>query len=425
MATTSTFSAAMKTKFIGPIRDQLNSNKILLYGIRDKQGEGKSDEPQGTVPFRGIEAEADGIDFVGNEFRIPLRTGRNPGVGSRSENVILPAPGNESFTYISDPLRYHYGLFNITGQLMKASESNEGAFKRALTVEMEGTTDSLKRKVNIDAYGDGTGTLTTTSASNSGDTTLAVNSTVHLDVGDVVDVVDTATDTYKANARTITAINRTTKVVTLSGANITCASGDALVRASTDSTAGVPNNDMDQVINGLKNIVKGSGTLHSLDPATNAFWVSTEINASSAVVGDNLLRQLTDSIGRESGDEGDLVLITTRGIRNRYANTLTAFKRFNDAQSVTLRGGFKAILFDEKPMVVDDHCPVGYVYALNTKHLFWSQMSDWDWLDEDGKTLKWESRYDRYIAVLYKYCNFGTYARNRHGYIYGADDDDR
>ncbi len=425
MATTTTFSAAMKTKFIGPIRDQLNSNKILLFGLRDKMDEGKSSVPEGTVPFKGIEASADGIDFVGNEFRIPLRSGRNPGVGSRSENAVLPAPGNESFVYISDPLRHHYGLFNITGQLLKASESSEGAFKRALSVEMEGTVDSLKRKVNIDAYGDGTGVLATTTASNSGDTTLAVDTTVNLEVGDIVDVVDYSGPTYKANARTITAIDRSTLVVTLSGANITCASDDDLIRASSDSTSGTPNNDKDQVINGLASIVDSTGTLHGLAQSSYAWWASTEIAAASAVVGDNLLRQLTDSIGRESGDEENLVMITTRGIRNRYANTLTAYKRFNDAQAVKLRGGFTALMFDEKPIVVDDHCPVGTIYCLNTDQLFWSQMSDWDWMDEDGKALKWESRYDRYIAVLYKYCNMGTYARNRHGKITGAADDTR
>jgi hypothetical protein len=34
-------------------------------------------------------------------------------------------------------------------------------------------------------------------------------------------------------------------------------------------------------------------------------------------------------------------------------------------------------------------------------------MSDWDWMSEDGKVLKWESRKDRYTAVLYKYCQLG------------------
>jgi hypothetical protein len=414
----------MKTKFIGPIRDQLHSNKILLFGTHDRQGDGNSPAPQAGRDWSGIESLADGIDFVGNDFRLPLRTSRNQGIGSRAENATLPAPGNEGFMQIQDPLRYHYGLFNITGQLIKASESNEGAFKRALTVEMEGVTDALKRKMNIDAYGDATGNLTTVTGGVTS-TTIPVASTVNFQVGEVVDFVDVTGVTYKGNARTVTAVNRAGLTITISGANITVVSTDRVVRASSDSTSGTPNNDLNQTINGLGNIVSSTGVLHTLNPATagQQFWASTQIAAAGAVIGDTLLRQLIDSIGFESGSDDELVLITTRGIRTRYANTLTQFKRFNDAQSVKLRGGFDALMFDNHPFVIDDQCPVGNVFALNTKAMFWSEMSDWEWMDLDGETLKWEPRLDRYIGILYKYCNLGTWARNRHGKITGGADD--
>lgn len=423
MATLTTFSGAMKTKFIGPIRDQLHSNKILLFGTHDRQGDGNAKAPQaGETDFKGIQALADGIDFVGNDFRLPLRTSRNQGIGSRAENATLPAPGNEGFTQISEPLRYHYGLFNITGQLVKASESNEGAFKRALTVEMEGTVDSLKRKMNIDAYGSGNGNLTTVTGGVTS-TTIPVASTINFQVGEIVDIVDTTGVTYKGNARTVTAVNRAGLTITISGAAVTVVSTDRVIRASSDSTSGTPNNDLGATINGLSNIIDNSSTLHTLAPGSAPYWVSTVIAAGSAVVGDTLLRQLKDSIGFESGSDDEMVMITTRGIRTRYANTLTSLKRFNDAQSVTLRGGFKALMFDETPMVIDDQCPVGTVFAVNTDAMFWSEMSDWDWMDMDGETLKWEPRLDRYIGILYKYCNLGTWARNRHGKITGAQDD--
>lgn len=415
----------MKTKFIGPIRDQLHSNKILLFGLHDRMGDGDATKPQGDGrEWSGIQSMADGIDFVGNDFRIPLRTSRNQGIGSRAENATLPAPGNEGFTQIQDPLRYHYGLFNITGQLIKASESNEGAFKRALTVEMEGVTDALKRKMNIDAYGNATGNLTLCTTGVTA-TVIPVASTINFQVGEIVDVVDTTGVTYKGNARTVTAVNRAGLTITISGANITTVTGDRVVRASSDSTSGVPNNDLNSVINGLGNIVDNSAILHTLNPASASYWASTVVAAGGAVVGDTLLRQMIDGVGFESGNDEELVLITTRGIRTRYANTLTQFKRFNDAQSVKLRGGFDALLFDNHPFVIDDQCPVGTVFALNTKALFWSQMSDWEWMDLDGETLKWEPRLDRYIGILYKYANFGTWARNRHGKITGAADDVR
>jgi hypothetical protein len=424
MADISSFSAAMKTKFIGPIRDQLNSNKILLFGLRTTDGSDKTPAAHAGKEFKGIVADATGIDFVGNDFRMPLRTGRNQGTGPRGESATLPAPGKQAYQYITDGLKYFYGLFNITGPLLKASDSNEGAFRKALQAEMEGLTDDLKRHVNIQAYGSANGVLAsittgTTSA------TQPVSTTIYFQGGEFVDIYDSTLTTYRGSASlSVSSINRSGLTITLSS-SIATTTGDVLIRASSDSTSSVPNNDKSQSINGLGNIVSATGALHGLNPATagQGFWASQEIAASSAVVGDSLLRQLKDGIGFETGNDTDTILITTRGVRNRYANTLTALKRFNDAQSVTLHGGFQALMFDETPMVIDDHCPLGTVYALNTSAMFWSQMSDWEWMEEDGNVLKWESRLDRYVGILFKYCNLGTWARNRHGKITGAADD--
>lgn len=424
MATTSTFSAAMKTKFIGPIRDNISSNKVLLFGTRTRNGDEGTPDPQGSRDFRGIQPMADGIDFVGNEFRIPLRSSRNQGTGPRAENVPLPAAGNQGYKYITEPLRYYYGVFNITGQLLKASESQEGAFKRALTEEMKGVTDDLKRHTNIHAYGDATGVVATVpSGANSATQTVA--STIYLQPGDIVDIYQSDISTYVGSAaRTILSVNRSTLAVVLD-ASVNVPSGAVFIKASSDSTSSVPNNDRNQAINGLSKIIDSTGALHGVNPATagEAFWSSTEQAASSAVIGDNLLRQLVDGVGYESGSDEELILITTRGVRNRYANTLTSFKRFNDDKSTTLRGGFKALLFDDMPMVYDDHCQLGTVYAVNTDAMFWSQMSDWEWMEEDGEVLKQVPGYDKYVAYLFKYCQLGTWARNRHGKLTGGADD--
>jgi hypothetical protein len=414
----------MKTKFIGPIRDNMSSNKVLLFGSRTRDGDDSQSDPQAAGSWRGIQPLAEGIDFVGNDFRIPLRSSRNQGTGSRAENVKLPAAGNQGYLQIQEPLRFHYGVFNITGQLIKASESNEGAFKKALTAEMNGLIDDLKRHVNIQGYGDATGKIATiTSGATSA--TQAVDTTIYLQGGEIVDIYDSGLTTYRGTAaRTVQAINRSGLTMTLD-ASVATTTNDVVVRASSDSTSSAPNNDLNQAINGLEKIVDSTGALHGLNPATagQTFWSASEIDAAGAVVADSLLRQLTDSIGFESGSDEEIVLVTTRGIRSRYANTLTSLKRFNDAQSVTLRGGFKAIMFDDKPLVIDDHCRLGRVYALNTDALFWSQMSDWEWMEQDNTVLKHVTGYDKYEAYLFKYFNLGTFARNRHGKITGAADD--
>jgi hypothetical protein len=59
---------------------------VLLFG----------DPEANPTEFKGIIPRAENIDFVGNEFRIPIKAKRNQAVGFRSENETLPAPGASS-----------------------------------------------------------------------------------------------------------------------------------------------------------------------------------------------------------------------------------------------------------------------------------------------------------------------------------------
>jgi hypothetical protein len=421
MADTATFSAAMKTKFIGPIRDNLPKGKVLLFGDPDAN----------PTDFKGILPSAEGIDFVGNEFRIPVKTKRNQSVGFRSEHETLPAPGSSKYSYLQEPMRYAYSLFNITNQLLKASSSNEGAFRAAFKAEMEDTVLASKLDHNRAAYGNGTGTLTEVRNNEAaGQTVIDVNSTINFRGGEIIDGVTLATGVVIEPAREVTAVDRANRTITVSPALTTglTATTDGFVRSSTDSTVAVPNNSWNKEIQGLGSIVGNTGTLHGLSSVTYPWWASS-VTAVGGAISDTVLRNAKDAVGFETGldvDSGlDFAIITTRGIRRRYADTLTSLKRFNDAQSVKLHGGYTALFFDENPIFVDDQCPVSTVFGLALNRLFWAQMSDWDWMDEDGKVLKWESRKDRYIAVLYKYTQLGTTHRGAHFKLTGVTDDVR
>jgi len=416
----------MKTKFIGPIRDGLHSGKVLLFGSA-----GPGENNVNPEEFQGILPKAEGIDFVGNDFRIPLKARRNQAVGFRSENEILPAPGASQYTYLTEPMRYAYGLFNITGQLLKASETNEGAFKEAFKQEMEDTVLTSKIDMNRAAFGDGTGSFTAVRTTAAGAATVIdVTTTINFRGGEIIDFT-TAGGTVVSAAHTVTGYDRANRQITISpglAAGVT-AGTHFPVRSSSDSTTGTPNNSLNKEIQGLVSIISNTGTLHGVNPSTYPFWKAYQKNIAGGIT-DAVLRDAVDQVGFEGGADvsggNDFAIITTRGIRAAYAATLTSLKQFVNAEAQTLRGGFKALMFDEHPIFVDDQCPVGNVFGLSLRDFFWAQLSDWDWMDEDGDVLKWDgTRRDRYIAVLFKYCQLGVTRRNSHFRLTGITDDVR
>jgi hypothetical protein len=261
-------------------------------------------------------------------------------------------------------------------------------------------------------------------------TVIDVTSTINFRGGEIIDGVTISTGVVIEPAREVISVDRTNRTITVTPALTTglTATTDGWVRASSDSTVAVPNNSQNKEIQGLASIVAATGTLHGLSPTTYTFWKSF-VDATGGAISDAKLRSAKSNSQFESGLDNqsgaDFVILTTRGIRDNYSATLTALKRFNDAQSMTLRGGFEALMFDSNPIFTDDQCPVSTVWGLSLKKLAWMQASDWDWMEEDGKVLKWESRKDRYIAVLYKYCQLMTTARNAHFKLTGITDDVR
>lgn len=416
--TTTNADAVLKNYYLKPIREQLNQKAVLMFAADD------DGEPNGSlgesVPFKGITRESEGVQFAGRQWILPAHTARNEGIGAIAEGGTIPTAGQQGWTDLQDSLKHNLGTIRLTRYAMKLSEKDAGAFLRLLEAETKGLVKDIRKDVNRQGYGNQTGALCAVTAD--GANTVTVDSVQYLRVNMIVDIVDSTNDTVLATARTITAINVSTKVVTYNGADVAATTNHRLCRTG----------NWKKEINGLGNLIGTTGTIHGVDStaAANSWWKSQVQDAASAAFSEDLGQQVVDQVGATGNGEVEL-LISTRGVRRRYINSLKSAKRFNDAQSVVLRGGFKAVMFNEQPFTFDDDCPKGTMFFLNTEALMWVYLNagsdgkaGWDWVDDDGAILsRAVDRTDAFEAYLAADHDLAANARNQLGKIINLADD--
>lgn len=378
MSTTLTsLDAILKNQYLGPVREQINSKIELLKRI-----------------------ETDRESVVGKNFTIPLHYGRNEGIGARADGGTLPTAGNQSYKETIVPMRYLYGRIKLTGPSIKAAKSNEGAFIRAVESEMKGLARDLKSDMNRQLFGNGSGVLATCGTT-SNSTTVTVGSTAKLRVGMIVDIIVTADGTTSTGAtgRTITSITNATTFV-ISGAAIT-----------TDNTFSVYRSGSRNLeVMGIAGICSATTTLQGLDVSNYPWWKANVLTAvSNRAISETLLQTALDTTYQQSDGEAT-VLFTTVGVRRAYQALLSADRTYQN--TMEFKGGFKALDYNGLPFMVDKDCNANTIYLLDENHLKFYEMSDWDWMSEDGAILSRVSGEDAYEAVMYKYCELGCSARN-------------
>lgn len=379
----------LKQDYLGPIQEQLNNATELLTRIG-----------------------SDYDSVVGKQFTIPMHISRNVGTGARAEGAALMAAGNQGYVQSIVPMRYLYGRIQVTGQAIKASRNDVGAFVRAIESEIKGVTRDLKQSISRMLVGNGTGMLSlcgTTAAS----TTVVVASTALLRAGMRIDVVVAATGATSTGAldRTVVSVTNATTFV-ISGAAIT-----------TDNTFGVyAEGSRNLEVMGISGIVSaadipyGYGSFQGLAVASYPFHKATVLGNSGTprAISDTLLQRLIDDV-EQAGNGMVSGLYTSYGVRRAYQALLTVDKQFTNTMKLT--GGVTTLTFDDKPIITDKFMPAGKVFGLDESMLKMFKLADFDWMDQDGAILSRVSGYDAYEAILYCYSEMGTFARNAHGVL--------
>jgi hypothetical protein len=395
--------AILKDLYRGPIREQVNYKTYMLDMI---------------------ERDSDSLDFTGRRAVYPVEMQGNQSATSFGDGGTLATPGAPREVDAIVQIRYHDAGLELADQLIKQARSNEGAFVNVLTRRTKRLAQDMRKYLQFQIFGDGTGRLASVTAGGTNQNTVTVDQTQYLQVNQVVDVLVRASGAAVTGSvkRTIIGINRTTKVVTF----------DAPIGGTTDNTFGLyKEGSRNLVSDGLQNFTGTGRTLHGIDSsiAGNEAWNGFRRSAGGAIAGESLFEQLFDDLGAAGQGEVEWA-ITTRGVRRRLADTFQSTKRFNDAKAVEIHGGYKAVLVNEVPLMHDDDCPKGWAFAGRNDAFTWAEVEEPDWLEsqdgtiwhlKDGSTAGtkqavWQAWWIWYAALA-------CLAPNQTGAITSAEDD--
>lgn len=391
-------SNAMKVRYVGPIREQMNNATILWSRVGKESG------------F---------VDVSGKTFTVPLHTNRNANAGSgRDDGGTLPTHSQQGYDVAVVPNVYSYTTIKVTGPAIAATKDNLGSFVKAVDSEINGAVKDMKRSFNRQIHSDGTDALAfwTTADDTSGTTVddARGNAFVHLPTGtitcDLIATSDNATKRGTAIVVTLGAKAATNYAITWTGTVSGSADNDYLVLKDT----------LGFQLMGLAGIVSASnppllsGGLHGLPVATKTFWTSQVVSnsATNRALTLELMQQPLDSIATNSDySEQDVeFLLCSYGVRAKYISLLVSEKRF--VNTLELDGGFKGVDFNGIPLVPDPQCRKNRIYYVVPEVLKIFRTMDFSWMEKDGAVLSRVSGQDAYEATLVHYGNLGCIARN-------------
>jgi len=383
----------------------------LVYGDLHEQLRDKN------PALQMIESSSANITRNGKEVIFDTHIGRNQGIGARGVREKLPTAGAQKYKQAHLYLTNLYGAIEVDGQLFEQAAEDYQAFINVVDMEIQGLKRDLAVDQNRQVYGDGTGTIATV-VSVSGQN-ITVDSVHWVQEGMILTGIDTGTGAVadSGNELEVTAINETTKVITVSGTISALAANDVLVRASNGT------NSYGKEWTGLAAIVNDTTSLHEIDPASYPQWKSTVSDISSGGTPGTLtelaLINLVQGVDKKGGDVD--VMLASPGVFNAYWNLLQGLRQFTNG--ATLTGGQRAFSFDAlgKPIkfVSDYAAPENTLYALSSKEIVVNRKKDWSWMDRDGSMWSRVADTDAYEARYFQYSQIGTYRRNAHAVLTG------
>lgn len=297
----------------GAIQEQVSTLPAVMNLFGDGSKFGK---PINNVGIRG--------------YTFLARVKPNWNMGYRPEGTTgVGASGNQGLTNGTVTLRYAYVPITITGQAENLTKGESRAFMQAKALEAKFDMKDIVSHVNVVVVGaEPGGQLAQTTAPAAGSFTAdnagLLPGAIYLRVGMPIDALPVGGGAPSILNQVITAINYTTRVVTVPG---TATTGHA-VALTGEYPATAVLNDAWFTSNGLQNLVNSSGVVEGIDPGIYPAWQSYLFDNGNAALSSQVLQQLRQFVKNRGGVDGNIFIVPSAQI-NQYVGIATTTLRFD------------------------------------------------------------------------------------------------
>ena len=383
------------------------------------------------------------VEWMGKVYEYPIKITRSQGTGSYAEGGALTTAGRAKVAAVRVPVRYMGHRITLTAQAIEATESNKGAWKPALRMEMDDAIDGLSNDRARAVWSDGRGVLCLVN-----DTTPSGSATVGIDSpggfagttnggrfineGTIVEFIVPGTGAIRSSARTVSSVANDGTSFTLSSAPAAAvADNDYVVRAANTSVTDVSDTSYQKDPMGLAGLVDDGTnvtTLHGINRTTVPLWQSTVVTSAGVWSADVVQRAI--DLAKQVGGGKIAELWGHESTRRFYVDSMNSDRRYMGADLMRPDGGTAAargsqLTFGGLPFKEDRYCPYGSLFLLDPSGLERYVLQRGKWEDRDGAVLTrvgtGASAVHSFEAFYYIWDNFGNRYPNRCARIDGFD----
>lgn len=367
------------------------------------------------------------FEFDGRLARESAIMSLNEGVGAVGEAGTLPTAGNFDPQQFTIGMKYVYGSFQMTKQMMESAMTSKGAFKNAMNYSMDSLIRNMKRERARMIWGNGSGTIallngtmatsTTTIAMDSpGGVSGSTGGTRFVRKNMFLAQVAATDGSFVQALGTVSAVSATGTSVTVGAIAASAADNDFIVRANIAAPTTLADTTYNKEPMGLIGLVDNGTYQWTVGGLSRTTYpqLNSRVQSSVGALSLDAIQQNFD-VADQLGDAEIDTLACHHSVRRAYLALLEADRRYTAGDLQKPDGGTVAakkrssksyVTFGDVPIVEDKYAPYGMLFGLDSRYFKKYVQIKGEWANESGAILRQVTGQDVWTAFYRLWENY-------------------